>query len=76
MPKTNGRVKSIIKLGEIVEECESKGILYNNENGLLIFEDQSGETFFAEILTNGKVSFTHLVGDKSKPYKYKNIKTK
>jgi hypothetical protein len=72
--KTTKRVKSIITLCEIIEECQSCGVIYNDQQAMLAFRDRNNTFFTAQILSNGSVKYTHVIGNETKPYTYKRIK--
>lgn len=74
--KTTKRVKSIIDLAEIIGECESCGVLYNYNRAMLMFKDNTGQMFFANVLSNGNVKLEYLDGNTYKPYKWSLPKNK
>jgi hypothetical protein len=78
--KTTPRVKSIIKLSEVIEECKPCGVLYNDSKAHIMFEDDNGVNFFATIMSKGNVKFEYLEDNDFKPYafisKYKQNKNK
>ena len=70
--KTTKRVKSILELGEIIEECKPRGMMFNHNQAHLMFEDYNGVRFSAQILSNGSVKLEYLDDKGFKPYKWVN----
>jgi hypothetical protein len=73
--KTTKRVKSIITLADIIEECQSCGVIYNDQQAMLAFRDHNKTFFTAQILSNGNVKYVQIIGNETKPYTYKRKKS-